>query len=262
MNVTLSYQFQSDQPVTGLNTDISISAFIEAPKSWSRTISLLQTSKSGNFTLTLPVDLASYLALVQAINSETGVSPESLNISILAKLHTVGETNSGKIDETFSPILKGTVTGNVLQWNKELSTNQPGSIKNTQTVANPNRYFGLSSGLAKTLLVILGFAFLFLFEAAVVLYIRTKPAQRVQLKNSALRINKKYGERLVKAVGHMPEAEKVITLGSMEDLIKVADDVAKPVICQASDQSKEACAYFVLDGTTLYQYLPDTGTVG
>ena len=120
MNVTMNYQFQSDQTVNSLNTDVNVRAVIEAPNVWSRTINLLETSKSGNFSLAFPIDMAGYNALVQAINTETGVSPASVNISVIAALHTTGQTSSGKINATFSPVLKGTIAGNVLQLNKDL----------------------------------------------------------------------------------------------------------------------------------------------
>jgi len=41
----------------------------------------------------------------------------------------------------------------------------------------------------------------------------------------------------------------------MEDLMKVADELLKPVIHQPPSTPEEAHAYYVLDGTTRYQYL-------
>jgi hypothetical protein len=258
MNVTMNYQFQSDQAVNSLNTDVNIRAVIEAPNVWSRTINLLDTNKSGNFSLAFPIDMTGYNALVQAINTETGVSPSSVSISIIAALHTTGVTSSGKIDSTFSPTLKGTIAGNVLQWNKELTTSRPGSIKISRTIANPSHYLGLSAGWARNLSLILAFGFIFLLGFLLMLYIRIKPTQNAPSRTNALRIKKKYGERLVKALDQTPpEAEKVVILDSMEDLVKVADELAKPIIYQTPGPSQEPYVYFVFDGTNRYQYFPN-----
>ena len=54
-----------------------------------------------------------------------------------------------------------------------------------------------------------------------------------------------------------PEAEKVVILDSMEDLVKVADELAKPIIYQSPQSSIEPYVYFVVDGTNRYQYLPN-----
>jgi hypothetical protein len=260
MNVTFSYQFLSDQAVNDLNTEVNINAVIEDPGVWSRKFPLLQTSKSGNFSLTFPVDLATYIALLQSIYDETGVSSNSYNISISAVLHTTGETKFGKIDEVFSPSLKAAIAGNIAQWNKNLTTNQPGFIKATSIISNPQTYFGLSAVWSRTLSAIGGIIFLILCGLSLVLYFKMKPARRSQTEQEADRIRKKYGVRLVEALNYAPsEGEKTLSLGSMEDLIKVADELSKPIIYQPPDSIRVMYAYFVLDGSTRYQYLLEAG---
>lgn len=256
MVVTLDYQFQADQQVNALSTNVDISAIIEAPNVWSKTFTLLHASKSGSFNLSFPIDMAGYIAMLQAIKAETGVSPDSYNISIVANLHTTGETNFGKIDETFSPSMKGTITGNVLQWNKDLTTNLPGSIKTTKTTPNPQKYIGLSARGVVNLIWVVAVIFLVLFGLSLALFIKTKPVSLPQLEKESLQIKKKYGKRMVEALNHAPpDGETTISLGAMEDLIKVADELAKPIIYQEPVSNGELHAYFILDGTTRYQYL-------
>lgn len=256
MDVNFGYQFQSDQPVNALNTAVNIVAVIEAPKAWSKTFPLSQTTQGGNFNISIPFDVASYVTLLQAINSETGVSPDSYDISIIANLHTTGETKSGKIDETFSPSMKGTITGNALQWNKDLIVNQPGSIKTTATVANPDSYGGLSASSARISSVVLAEIFLVLFGISLVLYVRAKAPELSQIEEEALLVKKRYGVRLVEALSIPSGGERAMPLSSMEDLVKVADELAKPIIYQAPGTAGEPPAYFVLDGTILYRYSP------
>jgi hypothetical protein len=92
-----------------------------------------------------------------------------------------------------------------------------------------------------------------------VLYIRIKTVKLLPLEKEALEIKKKYSARLIEALNPGSyETEKTIKVRSMEDLIKVADELAKPVLYQAPDSSQPGYAYFVIDGTTRYQYLPGT----
>jgi hypothetical protein len=255
MNVTFNYQFQADQPVNNLNTDVDITAVIEAPKVWSRTYPLAHTSKSGNFNLSLPLDMASYMALLQAVRTETGVTPDSYNISVTANLHTTGDTIYGKINETFNPTMKGTITNNILQWNKDLIINLPGSIITTTTVPNPQKILGLSAVSIGNLCGILSVVFLVLCCGSAVLYIRIKPARTTRLEKEALRIKKRYGTRLIASLNHgQADGERVIPLGSVEDLIRLADELAKPVIYQEPSADEDAYLYFVTDGTTRYLF--------
>jgi len=66
-------------------------------------------------------------------------------------------------------------------------------------------------------------------------------------------IKKKYGERIAEAKVEASAAREKITLSSMEDLIKIADELAKPIISQAS--SRVAHSYVVLDGIVCYEYI-------
>ena len=51
------------------------------------------------------------------------------------------------------------------------------------------------------------------------------------------------------------EGGRIVTLGTMEDLIKVADELSKPIIHQAPTTPQESNTYYVFDGTIRYQYI-------
>ena len=71
---------------------------------------------------------------------------------------------------------------------------------------------------------------------------------------------KKYGLHIVEAVNKirvdLPEdSQNIINLSSMEDLIKIADELGKPVIHQVPGSAEDPHVYQVLDGVLRYQYL-------
>ena len=264
VKVSFLYQFKADQPVNNLKADVVVTALLEAPKVWSRTFTLLQTSESGNFNINLPLDVAGYRDLADTIGTETGASAAEYDLTITARVHSTGETQYGKIDETYSQDLKGVLKGGTLEWNKDLSKTQPGGIKTTQITDNSNKYLGLPLSAAKTLFLILAVIFLLLTALVSVSYFRNRPVSVPTTDKKVLELKKKYGQRMAEAgvnsiIDIAADSRNVLTFNSMEDLIKIADELAKPIIYQEPGPNGELCVCFVLDGTTRYQYLLRTG---
>jgi len=197
-----------------------------------------------------------YLESLEAIRDETGASAESYSLTIIADVHTVAETQFGPIDEVFKQTLSTTPGGGTLEWNEELTKARPGSIKETRLIPNPNKYLGLSLADARSLSAVMAGVFFLLSSLSVVLYVKFKPVKLPRIEEEALKVRKKYGERIAEATGRTPtEGKQAISLGSIEDLIKIADELGKPIIHQAPSISEEPHAYYVFDGATRYQYV-------
>ena len=259
MDVTFYYQFKSDRPVNNITEDVELTALLQATGAentelWSKKFPLLHTKNSGDFNVSFPLDVVGYLGLFETIRKETGASGESNNIIITAEVHTIAETPSGVIDETFTQAIKGDIQGSLLVWDKELTKTQPGSITTSQII--PNKYLGLSVNVARNLFTALVGIFCLSLLFSVGWYLKFKPAGLPQIEKEAFQVRKKYGERMVEAASQTPmPGEKTISLGSMEDLIKVADELGKPIIHQPPRTSERRHAYYVFDGTTRYQYV-------
>ncbi len=260
MDVTFYYSFKSDRPVNKVTTDVEITTFLEGAELWSKKFPVLYTKKSEDFKISFPLDLVYYTELLETIRTETGASAESYYLTITADVHTVAETPLGLIDETFSQSMTSSLGGGVLEWDEELALSKSGSITTTQVIANPDRYLGLSVAGARNLSATLAGIFFFLCVVSVVLSVIFKPVELSPIEKEALRVRKKYGERMAEATNQTPiEGEKTISLGSIEDLIKVADELGKLIIHQAPSKSEEPHAYYVFDGATQYQYLLTLG---
>jgi hypothetical protein len=255
MDVTFNYSFISDKPVSAVTTDVEITAVLEATKLWSKQFLILYANKGGDFSVTFPLDLVSYLELFETIRTETGASAESYMVTVTADVHTVADTQFGLVNETFSQAMKGTLKGNVLEWDKELAQSKGGSIKTTKVIPNPNSYLGLSVAEARILSTALaGIFFVFLLFQGV-MYVRFKPAEVSQAEKAVRQARKKYGAFIVEAT---IDGEKTVSVDSMQDLIKVANELGKPIVHQAPTASEEPHAYYVLDGATRYQYVLTT----
>lgn len=261
MDVTFYYSLTADQPINDVTTDVKLTASLEAVELWSKEFPLLRVSEKKDVKISFPLDVVGYLELADTIRAETGVPAKSYSVNVTADVYTVAETHFGTIDETFSQVLNGVLIGNVLEWNEELTQTEPGSIKTTQMIPNPNRYLGLSVSGARDLSTILASVFGFFFLLSVVVYVRFKPAELPYVEKEARRARKKYGERMAEAISQTPiEGEKIISLTSMEDLIKIADELGKPIVHQPPSTREQPHAYYVFDGATRYQYLLTPGS--
>jgi len=264
MDVTFYYQFKSDKPVSKLTADVVLTAFLRATgpeeaELWSKKFPLLYTRESGDFNVSFPLDLDGYLELFETIRKETDVSAASNSVTITAEVNTVAETPLGVINETFTQAIEGNITGNLLEWDEELTKTQPSSITTSQMIPNPNKYLGLPVDRLRMLTPILVGIFLIFFITSLVLYKRFKPPEPPLVEKEAVQAKKKYGDLMVEATGQTPlEGERIVSLGSMEDLIKVADELGKPIIHQPPSASEKRHVYYVFDVATRYQYVFST----
>jgi hypothetical protein len=253
MNVNFAYHFQADKPVENLNLSVDIVANLVAAQSWSKSFDLLQTAETGNFNLDLPIDIAGYASTIQSINSETGASPASYNLTITVNIHATGETSYGPIDETFSPALTGTITGNVLNWAPTLTDSKNGAINRVTTTAN--KVLGLSVRTASVIFIIFSFIFMILLAAIILYYLKNRGHNFSSFDVEIQKIQKSYGARIAESKDN-PVVNNInpVPMNSIGDLIKIADELGKPVIHQSEGPSGDIQLYYVIDGNTCYQY--------
>jgi hypothetical protein len=255
MTVNFGYQFTADKPVNNLKTTVDITAVVEAPQSWSKSFPLLSTSKSGNIAVNFPVDISSYSQLMSSIRTETGVSSDSYNLTITAAIHTTGTSTFGPIDETSSPSMKGTIKNNVLTWDKDLTTSKAGAIKQTVTVKNSDKIIGLSISTGQTLFVALSCIFVVLLIGFTILYFMHREPAPSDYDRKIRKINKTYGARIAESnANSSAESETSVSMNSMGDLMKIADELGKPVVHQSAGAVWKVQSYYVIDGNTRYQY--------
>lgn len=142
MALDYKYAFTSEQAVSNVSTTVQLNAVLSAPDLWSKTFTLYSGQKGANFDLKVGVDLASYNDLIETVRNETGVSADSYTLNITAIVRVKATSASGPIDETFTQVMKGTISRNVLTWDKTLSATAPGSIKQEEMVPTIKNTWG------------------------------------------------------------------------------------------------------------------------
>jgi hypothetical protein len=262
METSYYYDFRASRPLTGLTEEVTVTATLESPDIWSKSFVLVpSTRETGDFKIDFPIDIVYLNELLNNIRTETGTGGEGYNLAIEAFVHLTAQTDYGPIDEVFSQTLSTELGGGTLEWNEDLSATQEGAITATSIIPNSNRYLGLSVSGVKTTSLTLLLIFLAVFVVSLVFYQKTKPAELPLFEKEALAISKKYADRIATASSQTPVAsEKIIALDSIEDLVKVADELGKPIMYQPPINSEKQHTYYVIDGATQYQYIVTKGS--
>ena len=249
---SFSYQFMSDKPVANLVEEVEVTAVLEYPGMWSKSFTLVpSTSKSGPFVIDFPVDIKALDAMTDTLRSELGFGAATYDLIIQAVVHTTGDTDSGSIDEVFVHSLQGQLGMTTFTLKGDLGKQQPGAIVENRMVPVGNTWVFRALSLAGLALTVFGLLFVLR---------NSRQAQAVALsrmEEEALRAKRKHKGVIVE-VGELPPTgagEAVIPIGSVDDLVKTADALLKPVLHHAEADKHTYC---VIDGGVRYLYISET----
>jgi len=251
IKASFSYQFNCDKQISSRSEEVEITAIIENPGAWNKTLVLLpKTKQPADFTVSFPVDIDYFNKVIGAIQAETGASSGSYNLKLKADVRTIAQTDVGVVNDLYTQTLGGKLASNTLTWDKELSHSQSGSLGEvaaSSSAGGSSRSLPIS-GAVIALLALLYFG-----------WCRTQPvpapvAEVSPAEAEAARARKKYRQVLVD-IAELPEVkpgETVIPLSSLDDLVRISDDLVKPVLHQASEGRHVYCT---IDGSVRYQYI-------
>jgi hypothetical protein len=188
--------------------------------------------------------------VIDAIGQETGVRGSSHNIVIKADVHTVARTELGTINEVYTQTLSGKLEENTLTFDKELSGSKSGSIG--APVPEASGGGGSRAPWVIGLVVALVALGYFGWNQS-----QLKPAGISAVAAEAARAKKKYKQVMVD-IEELPSVktdETVISLSSLEDLVRIADNLIKPVLHQTEEARHIYC---IIDSGVRYLYVVET----
>jgi hypothetical protein len=254
MNVSFSYHLDSSLPITKPDETVIVQAVLENPEKWVKIFELVPlTGQSGDFTVSFPLDLAGYSELFNVIQQETGGTAEARSLAITARVHTTADTGYGTIDEYFTQNLSTDLTGDMLIWSDNLTKSQPGAIKTSRVVPRIETLLGLPVSQTRIWLVVVAVIVFLIFGFCAFVYVRSRRAGTAAAEKETLRAQKKYRNIIVE-IREMPEVkqgETVILLSSLDDLVRTAESLLKPVLHKAEGRRHFYC---VFDAATRYEY--------
>lgn len=251
--ITLSFNYTFASYPRSVNTSIyqRVAFTLQSPEKWNRTLSedeaqeLLQLDRSP--THTVVINSTRLREFVDTIDKETGMRTQKYNLLISSTIHTIAHTPAGTIDDIFRPSLKvsfvtGGDKGNYVEMT-ELNITKPGDVTRTVTTTlqwvidqrNASNAAALISSIALT--------------ASIFLYLtnRPKPPPSKRLK----KIVSPHRELITETTHEPPATEITINMGTLEDLAKTAEILARPIMHW---QREDEHTFYVIDDNKKYQY--------
>lgn len=253
IDTNCSYRFTADKNAF-MKVAYSIIATVDAPKMWKKDFILVPETvlnaqgKTISFNRDFQVDLAYFNAYLKAINEQLGSSAREPKLVIRADISLEAVTEEGTVREALIPTMIVPLSSGDFKIGGELSPLENGSFTKTRQIADPTiQRKRMISIITASVLGLLFMFFSFL----------TRSKQKEDNQQQKIDwIWRMYGDHMVKVQEDvlMFDDFLVIPLGSPEELVKVADELSKPVIYQAPDDPERLPALFVIDGLTAYKY--------
>lgn len=256
LDISFGYALTSDQPIANPVHTFTISLQLENAGGWSKQLPLvMETRVAGpSFSTRFPLDLGRIQDLVDGVNREISYnSTDGVALGLIAAVATSATLGGMPLSESFTHTVRGSLKGGLFTWNKEakLASSMPGQL--SQLRAAPNRPLGIQvEALRAASALSLSLAPLAVGYLAW-LY-RRQPSRRPSTTHRRdEKVRKKYSD-IIAAVREVPPpsvTERLVPVGSLEDLVKVAMDSHHPVLQWGTDGRS---TYLVIDGSTRYVY--------
>lgn len=195
----------------------------------------------------LPLNYTEYNSFVEKFLEDTRLNTE-VKMTVFWNIDTQAQTDSGQIKESFVPVISFGLGRGYFEIEGEHLQERNGALEQTvKTIAPPNlskiRLYCVLSGLAFISIIFLGF-----FTA--VNNIKANPYTKKRKQ-----ILKEHADRLVILQDVMPcHRNNLIRLKTIEDLVRVADELSKPVMYLDEWDSENRIAFYVVTETEGYTY--------
>lgn len=251
LDINFDYQFKSDVPINSLEEQVSVWLVTEETGRWKKSFILLPaTKKDGQISLKFPFDINKLKAIAEEMDKEIGSKGKGQEVTIFAQVHTIAQTRAGIIDETFDQQIKMKIGETLDLGSDKISVlSKPGKITKKVTERN---------SLALTLRILslnfLGISLSIFSLFTLLYYKRNRSPSLLDEKEEEEKNRQKYKD-LISEIDNFPlaqEAETIFIVSSLADLIKISNNLLKPVLLK-TDQN--CYTYWVADGLIRYQYV-------
>ncbi|MEM1543039.1 MAG: DUF5305 family protein [Ignisphaera sp.] len=256
INITFTYTFTSNPNPESINITMeNIVAKIESPGKWVKTLRESEIREimnlEGSVNFTFRIDCAVIRQLIDRIDKEVGTYTSSYNIYVTPTIRINTIVAERTINETYTPELTiafktGTEKGNYISID-ELNQTRSRSITETKEIMYPEVEAQRNASYLATATTAIGLA------ASAITYIRElgKLKPKKEGDEKVRRVAEEYKDIIAEAEKAPPETQITIEVKSLEDLTKIAEILAKPIIKTAEPEEQ---IFYVIDGNIEYQY--------
>ncbi|MGB9792264.1 MAG: DUF5305 family protein [Thermacetogeniaceae bacterium] len=255
IDVDFSYLFKTDREAA-LTAIYSVVATVDAPKMWQKEFVLVPptevAAKGDTLSINRPfaIDLPYYNDFLKAANEELGATPGEPRLVVKAPVEVKAVSPEGVVKDRLAPEMIIPLQSGCFKVSGDLLPEKRGELTVLRRVADTS--LGRKKRLAGVFLAATGLLLL--------LWQLVTKGERGKADDGSKRQLESFlracGDRIVQAqTGFtMPDEALIVPLSSPEDLVRVADELGKPVVFQPCGAHGQPC-YLVFDGTTAYRYI-------
>ena len=202
---------------------------------------------SSGLNFSIQVNCTKIRELVDSIDRETGTRSSTYSIHIKPEIRITANITKQKINETFTPELTIAFKSEAEKGNyidiQNLNQTKPGAITETHQIFLPRVQTQRTISYVATVVTAIALII------SAFLYVRYKPPappEKIIEKHTA-----PYNDLIAKTTKPAPETETTIEIETLEDLAKIAEILARPIL---HTKKGEEHTFYIIDNNTKYQY--------
>lgn len=257
---TFNYEFKGDGPAD-IKGYYEVAAVVEGYTVvekeritiWEKKFIIVPRTELAvnDITLSLTEDvnikLSEYSAFAGAIVDESKVQIP-LQLNVIMDVNLKADIEKGSAEVKMTPAIAIPLDTRYFMISESYEKEVPGSIEETQKVQIPPDKLKIkiyACGIAAAVIMILGLA---LF---------TEPIRRSAFLIKLDKIFKQHGSRLVTLSSELlaVSLDNCSIVRSIEDLVRVSDEIGRPIMYEYSDNYREMVHFYVLDDKRTYLYI-------
>ncbi len=257
LDTSLKYEFAGDRAadISGkYNVIAKVQGFIgEGDKLiniWEKDFYLIPyksiSSNDGIVSINekIKLNLNDYNTFVQRIKEASKINCNT-TLTLSMNVDLTGVTDKGPIEESISPNLVIPLDASMFEITGDGIVDKPGTIEETVQV---------QLSINKKQVIIYGIILFILVTALIILIFFTQLAPiKHPMEKMLKKIFKKHGDRLV-ALNTDMAIEDSIIVKSIEDLVKIADEIGKPILYKYNDNYKEINKFYVSNDDEIFLF--------
>lgn len=264
VNITFTYTFDCSVPAN-ITLRHSFNMYLESPRWPKRSLAInplvtldFSETTTAQFPIIQSLNVTALDELKNLIDKDTGTYTSEYSLILQPNINVTAHTTAGEINEQFTPVMTmnfryRTPEGDYIAI-EGLTHTQQGSIQQTETIYHPEvmsqRYMSY----------VLSIVFISALIGTTLAYVKAKPEKPTKPEKPIEEIIAPYEEMIFELAEEPHKTPETITVKtkSLDDLVSIADGLAKPILYLKKTPSKPgektAHIFCVLDGSVRYEY--------
>ncbi|MEM3442632.1 MAG: DUF5305 family protein [Candidatus Bathyarchaeia archaeon] len=257
INLTFTYTFKSNPEPQNTQINHQTKIQIESPGKWQRTLTETEAQEilqlTQNLNNTMQINSTKIKQFIEAIDKEIygTTRTTTYNTNIKPQIHITANINAQTIDETFTPELTIAFKTDVKKGNhitiENLNQTKQGKITETKEIPLPHTQTQRTIAYTATTITAIS------LTISTILYAKNKPPPKPN--KTIEKLTTPYKELIIKTAQTPPETKTTIETQNLEDLAKIAEILAKPIL---HTQQAQEHTFYIIDNETKYQYKTTT----